>query len=66
MAKKLGIFVSSNLNFDKLTKLVQTATKKGIEVKIFFTHLGTELTQDPRFLEIEDKAELSLKTADPG
>jgi len=60
MAKRLGILVSSNLHLDKLIKLVQTATIKGIKVKIFFTHLGTELTQDPRFKELGGLAEMYL------
>ena len=60
MDKKLGVFVSSNQHLDKLTKLCQAAQKRGVEVTIFFTHLGTLLTQDPSFGELDGLAKLSL------
>jgi len=61
MAKKLGILVSSDKHLDKVIKLCQAAKKKGdVEVTIFFTHLGTMLTQDPRFGELEGLAKMSL------
>jgi hypothetical protein len=61
MAKKLGVFVSSDQHLDKLIKLCEAARKKGdVEVTIFFSHLGTKLTQDPRFGELEGMARMSL------
>jgi hypothetical protein len=61
MAKSLGVFVSSDKHLDKIIKLCQAAKKKGdVEVTIFFTHLGTLLTQDPRFGELESLAKMSL------
>lgn len=60
MANKLGILVSSDQHLDKVIKLCQAARKKDVEVTIFFTHLGTMLTQDPRFGELEGLARMSL------
>ncbi len=60
MAKSLGIFVSSDKHLDKIIKLCQAAKKKGVEVTIFYSHLGTMLTQDPRFDELEGLAKMSL------
>jgi hypothetical protein len=53
MSNSLGIFVSSNKHFDKVLKLCRAAKNKGIEVTLFFSHLGILLTQDPRFIEFE-------------
>ena len=48
MARKLGVFVSSNEHLDKIIKLCRAAKKKeDVEVTIFFSHIGTTLTQDP-------------------
>ena len=61
MARKLGVFVSSDKHLDKIIKLCEAAQKKGdVEVTIFFSHLGTLLTQDSRFGDLEGKAKLSL------
>lgn len=60
MAKSLGLFVSSNEHLDKVIRLCKAAKNKEVEVTIFFTHLGTLLTQDPRFAELEGLAKLSL------
>jgi hypothetical protein len=60
MAKSLGIFVNSDQHLDTLIKLCHAADRKGIEVRIFMTHLGTLLTQDPRFGELEGLAAVSL------
>jgi hypothetical protein len=61
MAKKLGVLVSSDGQLDKLIQLCQAAKNKGdVEVIIFFTHLGTMLTQDPRFGKLEGLAKMSL------
>ena len=60
MAKRLGIVVSSNKHLDKIKKLCQAAQKKDVEVTVFFTHLGTLVTQDPAFIELEGLAHLSL------
>jgi hypothetical protein len=61
MARKLGVFVSSDQHLDKLIKFCKAAQKKGdVDVTIFFSHLGTKLTQDPRFGELEGMAKMSL------
>ena len=61
MARKLGVFVSSNEHLDKIIKLCRAAKKKeDVEVTIFFSHIGTTLTQDPRFGELEGLAKMSL------
>jgi hypothetical protein len=60
MAKKLGIFVSSDEHLDKLIKLSHAVHKKGVEVTIFFTHLSTRLTQNPRFGELDESAKMSV------
>jgi hypothetical protein len=60
MSKSLGLFVSSNEHLDKIIGLCQAARKKDVEVTIFFSHLGTLLTQDPRFAELNGLAKLSL------
>jgi hypothetical protein len=59
-SRKLGILVSSNRHLDKIIKLCEAAEAKDVEVIMFFTHLGTLLTQEPRFSELEGKARMSL------
>jgi predicted peroxiredoxin len=56
MKKNLGIYVSSDQHLEKLIKLCRAAKKKGVEVNIFFTHLGVKLTSHPRFKELEELA----------
>jgi peroxiredoxin family protein len=60
MAKTLGILVSSDQHLDKVIKLCQAAKAKGVEVTIFFTHLGTLLCQHPRFGEMERLAKMAV------
>ena len=61
MARNLGVFVTSDKHLDKVIDLCQAARKKqDVEVTIFFSHLGTLLTQDPRFGELEGLANMSL------
>jgi len=61
MSKSLGVFVSSDKHLDKVIRLCRAAGKKGeMEVTIFFSHMGTLLTQDPRFKELEGLAGMSL------
>jgi hypothetical protein len=61
MAERLGILVSSDKHLDKVIELCRAAKKReDVEVTIFFTHLGTMLTQDPRFGELEGLAKMSL------
>jgi len=60
MGKSLGIFVSSDRHLDKIIALCKAAKRKDVEVSIFFTHLGTLLTQDPRFSELQGLAKMSL------
>ena len=60
MSKSLGVFVSSDKHLDKVIKLCKAAGNKDVDVTIFFTHLGTMLTQDARFAELEGLAKMSL------
>ncbi len=60
MSKTLGILVTTNKYLDKIIRLSKAAERKGADVYIFFTHLGTLLTQDPRFQELEGLAKMSL------
>lgn len=60
MAKTLGLFVTSNQHLDKVIRLCRAAKKQEVEVTIFLSHLGTLLTQDPRFGELDGLAKLSL------
>ena len=60
MAKKLGVLVSSDKHLNKIINLCEAAQKKDVEVSIFFCHVSTLLTQDPRFGELEGKAKMSL------
>ena len=60
MSRSLGIFVCSDKHLNKIIKLCHAAKKKRVDVNIFFTHLGTLLTQDPRFGELEGLAKMSL------
>ena len=60
MSKHLGVFVTSDSHLDKLIKLCEAAKKKDVEVTVFFSHLGTLLTHNPRFGELEGLAKMSL------
>jgi hypothetical protein len=60
MARTLGILVTCDTHFNKIINLCQAAKEKNINVTIFFTHLGTLLTQDPRFKELEGLAKMSV------
>jgi hypothetical protein len=60
MSRKLGVFVSSDRHLDKIIELCRAAREKDVEVTVFFSHLGTLLTQDPRFVQLEGLAHLSL------
>jgi uncharacterized tellurite resistance protein B-like protein len=60
MGKKLGLYVSSDEHMEKIIKLCQAAKRKDVEVTLFLTHLGTNLTQDPRLEELLDLASVSL------
>ena len=60
MSGSLGVFVSSDKHLDKLIRLCQAAKKKDVQVTIFYSHLGTLLTQDPRFGELEGMAKMSI------
>ncbi len=60
MSRILGLFVSSDQHLDKVIELCLAAGRKGVEVRIFFSHLGTTLTQHPRFGELEGLARMAL------
>jgi predicted peroxiredoxin len=60
VAKSLGVFVSSDQHLDKIIKLCKAAKDKDIDVIIFFSHLGTLLTQEKRFDELKGLARTTL------
>ena len=60
MSKKLGLYVTSNQNLDKVIKLCRAARKKDVSVAVFFTHIGTRLSKDPRFTELTTLATVAL------
>ncbi|MCP4681575.1 MAG: peroxiredoxin [Desulfobacterales bacterium] len=60
MAGSLGILVTSDDHLDKVIELCKAAKRKEVEVLIFFTHLGTLLTQDPRFAELQGLGKLAV------
>jgi len=60
MAASLGIFVTSDKHLDKVIDLCKAAKDKGVETTLFFSHLGTLLTRDPRFGELEGLGKLAL------
>lgn len=60
MDKILGIFVSSDQHLDKVIKICRAAKKKGVEVKIFFTHIGTRLCTDARMKELQELTTVAL------
>ena len=56
----LAIFVRSDKYLDQLIDFVNAAKSEGVEMKIFFSHKGVLLTQEPRFTELTGLADLSL------
>jgi hypothetical protein len=60
MAKTLGVLVTSDQHLEKVINLCQAAREKDVEVAIFFTHLGTTLTQDARFAQLDGMAKMSI------
>ena len=60
MEKSLGIYVTSDHEMDNLLRLCSAARQKGVKVAVFLTHTGTRLSQDPRFDELTELAEVAL------
>lgn len=60
MEKKLGIYVTSDRYLEQLIELCKAAKKKGVAVKVFFTHHGTRLCTHPRMKELETYVEIAL------
>ena len=60
MARRLGIYVTSDQHLDKLLGLCRAARRKNVAVSIFLTHTGTRLSKEPAFKEITDLAEVAL------
>jgi len=58
--KTLGIYVTTDRYLDQLIRLCQAAKKKGVAVKVFFTHQGTRLCTNPRIEELKQYVELAL------
>ena len=60
MGKILGVYVSSERHLDQLIELCRAAHRKGVEVRLFFTHRGTRLCTDPRIKQLEGIARIAL------
>ena len=60
MARKLGIYVTSDQHLEPLIKLCRAAYHKRVDVDIFFTHLGCNMTNDERFSELAQYARLAV------
>ncbi len=60
MNKTLGIYVTSDRHLEKLIQLCRAAKKKGVFLKLFFTHLGTRLAIDDRLIELTDLADVAF------
>jgi hypothetical protein len=60
MAKTLGIYVSSDRHLDKVIELCKAARLKGIESRVFFTHIGTRLCRDEQMELLNQHATVAL------
>jgi len=60
MKKTLGIYVTSDRHMEKLMLLCKAAKKKGVAVKVFFTHEGTRLCTDPQLEELAGMVDVAL------
>jgi peroxiredoxin family protein len=60
MGKSLGIYVTSDQHMDKVIHLCKAAKRKGVETKVFFTHIGTRLSKDARMPELLEVATVAL------
>ena len=60
MEKTLGIYVTTDRYLDQLIRLCKAAKKKGVAVKVFFTHQGTKLCTHPRMEELKKYVEIAL------
>lgn len=60
MTESIGICVSTQNNLHHVIGLAAAAKKAGKQVEIFFTGDGVELTQDPRFSELLDDAQVAV------
>lgn len=60
MEKRLGIYVSADQGLENLLCLCRAAVNKGVKVSVFLTHVGTRLTNNPRFSELTDLADVAF------
>lgn len=60
MKKTLGIYVTSDRHLEQLMLLCRAAKKKGVAVKVFFTHEGTRLCTDPQLEELAGMVDVAL------
>ena len=60
MEKTLGIYVTTDRYLEQLITLCKAAKKKGVAVKVFFTHQGTKLCTHPRLEELRKYVEIAL------
>lgn len=60
MADTIAVLVSTKESLPYLLGLVAAASRRGLEVRIFFTGEGVLVTQEPRFQELAGQAKMAL------
>ena len=60
MKKTLGIYVTSDRYLKQLMLLCKAAKRKGVAVKVFFTHEGTLLCTDPQMEELSGIVDMAV------
>lgn len=60
MSEKLAILVASDNAMTHVLNISKAATEAGKRVDLFFTGQGVHLTQDPRFLNLLEVANVSV------
>jgi len=60
MSKSLGVYVSSDRHLDQLIDLCRAAKRKDVEVRLFFTHMGTRLCTDPQMADLQELADVAV------
>ena len=60
MPSTLGILVTSDKHLDYVINMTETAHKKGMKVKIFFTGTAVRLTESSGFNRLAEKASLAI------
>lgn len=60
MPGTLGILVTSDRHLDYVINMTETAHKKGMEVKIFFTGTAVRFLESSGFRRLAEKASLAI------